>query len=97
MNNIESQKIRHYLVIGKVQGVGYRNYTRKKALQLNLEGWVKNLANGNVEALAKGNEQELETFELILKRGPLLARVSEIQMQEVQENQNLSNTFIIIR
>ena len=62
---------------GKVQGVGYRAFVLRRALQLGLNGWVRNVSDGTVEALVDGSEAHHVTFESGLKEGP---RFSEIEL-----------------
>lgn len=69
---------RRYLVEGRVQGVFYRAATREEALRLGLAGWVRNLADGRVEAWAVGPAATLAAFETWLRRGPPRARVTAL-------------------
>jgi acylphosphatase len=61
---------RGYRVTGQVQGIGYRYFTRTRANNLHLTGWVCNNADGSVEIHVEGAPAKLETFETILKEGP---------------------------
>lgn len=69
-------------VKGKVQNVGFRYFTNKRAVELGILGFVKNLPNGDVYAEAEGPEEALETFLEHLRKGPGWARVDEINLQE---------------
>ncbi len=69
----------HLLISGRVQGVWYRASTRKRAEKLGLTGWVRNLADGRVEALAEGHRTALEDLLRWCHSGPPLARVTDIQ------------------
>ncbi len=69
---------RHYLVTGRVQGVWFRASARKEALRLGLTGWVRNLPDGRVEAVASGGHAALGEFEAWLSRGPSRARVEDV-------------------
>lgn len=51
---------KHYIFKGRVQGVGFRFTLYQKALQLKLTGWVKNLSNGDVEAIIQGKKTSIE-------------------------------------
>lgn len=62
--------IRHYLISGRVQGVGYRAFARRAAGELKLAGWVRNLQDGRVESVARGPRASLEAFEKRLREGP---------------------------
>ena len=69
------------VVAGRVQGVGYRAFTHKAAARLDLVGGVKNLPDGRVEVVAEGSKGTLEEFLQILKQGPPLSSVSEMQVR----------------
>ncbi|MBU2555889.1 MAG: acylphosphatase [Bacteroidales bacterium] len=73
-------------VFGKVQGVGFRFYTKKKADELNLTGWVKNMRDGSVYIEAEGENQDVDTFIDWCRQGPEWAQVikSQIQMLPLQ-------------
>lgn len=64
---------------GRVQGVFYRQSTRQMASQLGLAGWVRNLPDGSVEALAHGSIDALETLISWCHEGPPAARVSSVE------------------
>lgn len=66
------------LVIGRVQGVGFRYFTHETARQLGLVGYVRNLRDGNVQAYAEGPRSTLEIFVRQLERGPLGSSVKRV-------------------
>jgi acylphosphatase len=68
------------LIKGRVQGVGYRDWAMDEARALGLDGWVRNLRNGDVEALVSGPEAEVDHMIEACRRGPALARVSDIEI-----------------
>lgn len=74
-------------VYGKVQGVGFRQWTREHAQSLGLAGFVKNEANGSVSILAQGDEKSLEKFLKMCYDGPLFAQVTHAtpSWEEVKE------------
>ena len=74
-----SAAARHVLVSGRVQGVGFRWYTRSKALELGLAGWVANLPDGRVEAWIEGESAALESMLAWLAHGPPSARVTNVE------------------
>ncbi|HEY7883418.1 MAG TPA: acylphosphatase [Cellvibrionaceae bacterium] len=76
-------RARHYLISGKVQGVYYRLSAGVEARQLGLVGWVRNLTDGRVEALAVGEPVALEKFERWLWQGPVRARVDGVRTSNV--------------
>ena len=75
-----------YLVSGRVQGVGFRFFVERVANQLGLRGYVRNLADGSVEAYAIGSEVLLEEFQRHLAEGPRGARVTGVEEAEMPVN-----------
>ena len=71
---------KHYKVSGHVQGVFYRSSTQKEAQRLGLSGWVRNLADGRVEAVACGTAEQLATLEVWLHHGPPMAHVDNVKI-----------------
>ncbi len=69
---------RRFLVSGRVQGVGFRYFAQDAARREGLHGWVRNLDDGRVEALAEGEAESVDRFELALRRGPSHARVEHV-------------------
>ena len=67
------------LIHGRVQGVFFRAWTQEMAEELGLSGWVRNRANGAVEALFCGPKPAVEEMLLLARRGPELARVERIE------------------
>lgn len=63
---------------GLVQGVNFRYFTRRTAHQYNLTGWVRNLPNGDVEAVFEGRERDVRAVLDWCRQGPSAARVDEI-------------------
>jgi acylphosphatase len=78
------KQARKYVVIGRVQGVGFRFFTENWANRLGISGYVKNCADGTVEAYAVGDAAALEEFKTHLAEGPRSARVDEVQEFEEQ-------------
>jgi acylphosphatase len=69
------------IISGRVQGVCYRWFTRDTAVELSLTGWVRNLPDGTVEAVVEGEKEKLEQLLGWCRRGPDLARVTDIQAE----------------
>ncbi len=66
------------IITGRVQGVSFRDFTRRKALSLGISGWVRNLPDGrSVEVEAEGDRGKLEELTKLLKQGPPLSTVQE--------------------
>ena len=70
--------IKKFLVAGRVQGVYFRASTREQALRLGLVGYARNLADGRVEVLAKGDDEQLTALEQWLWQGPPTAQVTAV-------------------
>lgn len=68
-----------FVVEGCVQGVGFRAWTRRRALELGLRGNARNRPDGAVEVLAAGSRAALDALHLALREGPPLARVDRIE------------------
>jgi len=66
-------------VRGKVQGVGYRHATVRRAHMLGVTGWVQNLENGTVEALVQGTPDQVDQMLEWMRRGPPAAMVTELE------------------
>ena len=72
----------YVLITGKVQGVGFRNFTQMNAKQLGINGYAKNLPNGKVEVVAEGDKAQLDALITLLKQGPRFARVESLEADE---------------
>ena len=70
--------VRHYLVTGRVQGVGFRWFVHREAGALRLHGWVRNTENGAVEVLAAGTHEQLSGLRSALHRGSRGSRVDKV-------------------
>lgn len=68
-----------YVVRGRVQGIGYRWFVRREAVNLGVTGWVRNRTDGAVELEAEGPMKALERFRVLLESGHPHARVEEIE------------------
>jgi acylphosphatase len=82
------------LVEGLVQGVFFRDYTRRQAQSLNLHGTVRNLRNGDVEVKAQGRSLEIESLIQWCRAGSPLSNVEDVKVEELQIEEELS-PFII--
>jgi acylphosphatase len=68
-------------IIGRVQGVGFRHFTRRTARRLDLEGWVRNEADGSVRLEAEGPRGDLEELLDAVRQGPSAARVENVHAE----------------
>ena len=79
-----SQLCRRFLVSGKVQGVWFRESTRREAVKLNLSGRAVNLPDGRVEVVAAGRESDIDALAAWLQRGPPMARVDRVTEEFIE-------------
>ncbi len=70
----------YVLVSGKVQGVFFRSSAKKRADELNLTGWVKNLHDGRVEAVFEGDQEKVDKMVEWCRKGPNYADVKDVQV-----------------
>ena len=80
----------HLIVSGRVQGVFFRDNTRRKAIELGLKGYAKNLPDGNVEVVAQGNEEKINELIEFIKKGPGIAEVTDMKIKH-KEPENFKN------
>lgn len=72
----------HVWISGRIQGVFFRANTRRKAMDLNLKGWVKNLGDGRVEAVIEGEDQAVKEMLEFLQKGPFGAKITKLETKE---------------
>lgn len=76
---------RHLRIIGRVQGVSYRASFEMQALSLRLSGWVRNRADGSVEAVVDGDPDSVEKIVKWARRGPPAAQVRDVVVTEMED------------
>lgn len=81
---------------GLVQGVNFRYFTRRTALEHNLSGWVQNLPNGDVEAVFEGREADVRKVLDWCRQGPSAAEVDEILI-DWEDYRGEFNGFDVLR
>ena len=86
---------KHIIISGKVQGVGFRYWLYKAAMQRKIDGWVKNKISGEVEALLIGNDMDINNLIVLCKKGPPSSKVTKVKIQNYQ-NGYLKKSFYII-
>jgi acylphosphatase len=91
---LATTQTRRYVVTGRVQGVGFRWFVEREASALGLSGWVRNRADGSVEVLASGTNQQLNAFYDKLKEGPRASRVDNVEVEQAAPLKD-SGTFRI--
>ena len=77
----------HFLIQGRVQGVGFRWFVHREASELELRGWVRNTEDGDVEIVASGDAEDLADLRASLKRGPRGSRVDRVIEHTLQESE----------
>ncbi len=78
-NALSMQIARKFFLTGQVQGVGFRYFTQRVAARYQVRGYVRNLEDGRVEALAQGTEKSVEAFKHDLTAGPQYSRVDQVE------------------
>ena len=78
---MDSVKRAHIFVSGRVQGVFFRGNARKRAEELLLTGWVKNLPDGRVEIVCEGVDEDVEAFIAWCREGSRLAKVERTEVE----------------
>jgi len=86
---------KHIIIKGKVQGVGYRYWLYKEAIEKNISGWVRNKISGEVEALVIGNDTDINNLIKLCKKGSPLSKVTKIKVQNYPK-EFLKKSFNII-
>ena len=91
----DEPKAKRYYVNGIVQGVGYRYFAQRRAIELGLSGYTRNLNDGRVEVYAIGPEQPLAALRTALERGPQSADVSRVVEEEAEIDPQFGDGFSI--
>jgi acylphosphatase len=79
----------HFLVKGRVQGVGFRWFVHREAAELGLRGWVRNTDQGHVEIVAAGEPELLQELKVALRKGSRGSRVDTILEDELAESEGV--------
>ncbi len=96
MSATPAHEVRHLLITGSVQGVGYRWNMVQQAQHLGLSGWVRNRRDGSVEALASGDNDSLATLIAWARTGPRGAQVECVHVERLTQYKDLDARFIQI-
>ena len=84
------------IVSGRVQMVMYRDFATRKARRLGLTGWVRNLPDGTVHAVAEGPRKNLDTYIRKLQHGPFLANVEHVSVTNLPATGEFSEFTLIL-
>jgi acylphosphatase len=84
------------IVSGRVQGVYFRRFTKNKAQDLGVKGSVTNLDDGRVEIIAQAETDILEPFILWCNKGPITARVDEVELVEMPTYESIFDKFDVV-
>lgn len=79
------------LVSGRVQGVYFRMFAQKKAKQSGIKGWARNLPDGRVEIIAEADSGSIENFITWCHKGPVTARVDDVEIGELELGEALTS------
>lgn len=86
-----SLSIKHIIISGRVQGVGFRQFVFNEARSLHLRGWVRNLQDGRVEVLVLLPADCQESFLSALRKGPRYASVTNLEVRDFSDQIKLDN------
>ena len=78
----EERRAVRLLVIGRVQGVGFRDFVQREAAARELDGWVRNRRDGSVEAVIVGKAMDVDAMVAAVREGPPSARVVDVQVAD---------------
>jgi acylphosphatase len=85
-----------FVVVGMVQGVGFRWYVARHARAIGLTGYARNLPDGTVEVVADGPEASLPELERLLRTGPANARVERVERRDEPALSGTSKSFDVL-
>jgi acylphosphatase len=86
---------RRYVVTGRVQGVGYRNFVEHTAGKIRVDGYVKNRRDGSVEVFAMGPPEELLKLRKALEHGPMMAQVARVYEEPSAVEEKYAGNFTV--
>ena len=84
---LKLRMVLHFLIRGRVQGVGFRWFVHREAAELALRGWVRNTDSGEVEVMAAGEQRDLDELRTHLHKGSRGSRVDAVVEHELAESE----------
>jgi acylphosphatase len=87
MGSLMMWTIRHLLIHGRVQGVGFRAWAQDTAEGLGVEGWVRNRRGGEVEMVIAGSPQAVAAMAEACRQGPSFAHVVQVDERDAREDE----------
>lgn len=75
------QHTRHLVIVGHVQGIGFRHAMAMKAAEIGITGWVRNRSDGAVEAIVQGSPEAVARMLAWARHGPRSARVDRVEVE----------------
>lgn len=95
--------IAHIFISGFVQGVGFRQFTKRNAIKLSLTGWVRNLPaspqggpDNRVEAVFQGSKEKIDPMIKICRKGPFLSEVKDVDVVWEEKSKEAYEDFEIL-
>lgn len=85
----------HLIVEGLVQGVGFRFFTKTRADEIGVAGWVRNLADGRVEAMVQGEALRVAEFVDQVRKGPQRGRVDDVRLRKIDLQDGIKEFQIV--
>jgi len=89
-------KVAHVFISGFVQGIGFRQWIKDKAINLGLSGWVRNCPDGRVEAMFQGQKEKIEDLISLCRKGPFLAEVERVGVEWEDVTDNFETFEIVL-
>ena len=94
LDDSQSESCVEIYVSGRVQGVFFRQFTKETATHFGLVGYVRNLPDGRVNAVAKGNHENIERFVKQLRTGPRMANVESLDAKWCEPDESFDDFSI---
>jgi acylphosphatase len=87
MNVSAELQVKHFLVKGRVQGVGFRWFVHREAAEIGLRGWVRNTDDGHVEVVAAGDARQIAELKAALRKGSRGSRVDDVVEHTLEDSE----------